>query len=157
MARGMKTPEAKKYVADKLKISVRDLTDSTVMTNVRTELGYESDLEYHILRGLQWNWGSAGEGYPKTAQALASAFGKNPYLHVFIASGYYDLATPYFATEYTVNHLPIDATTRGQIRTEEYPVGHMVYLERGVLAKLRQDVGAFIREATAQTGRPLRA
>jgi dimethylamine--corrinoid protein Co-methyltransferase len=39
MARGMKTPEAKKYVADKLKISVRDLTDSTVMTNVRTELG----------------------------------------------------------------------------------------------------------------------
>jgi carboxypeptidase C (cathepsin A) len=122
---------------------------------VRTDLGYMTDAEYHILRGLEWNWGSAGEGYPKTAEALSSAFAKNPYLHVFIASGYYDLATPYFATEYTLNHLPLSETTRSQIHVEEYPVGHMVYLEKGVLAKLKTDVAAFIKDALAVEGLPL--
>ena len=70
-----------------------------------------------------------GRSSPKSA-ALSSAFPKNPYLHVFIASGYYDLATPYFATKYTLNHLALDTATRANIRGEEYPVGHMVYLEK---------------------------
>jgi carboxypeptidase C (cathepsin A) len=130
----------------------------TAMLNdyVGTELGYRTDAEYHILRGLEWDWGSAGEGYAKTAEALSSAFAKNPYLHLFVASGYYDLATPYFATKYTLNHLALDEPTRGNIHTGEYPVGHMVYLEKGVLAQLKTDVAAFIADALAVEGRPLR-
>jgi carboxypeptidase C (cathepsin A) len=130
----------------------------TAMLNdyVRTELGYENDAEYHILRSLEWDWGSAGEGYPKTSEALGRAFARNPYLHLFIASGFYDLATPYFATRYTLDHLPLDAATRGQITTEDYPVGHMVYLELNTLAKLQADVAAFIHRATSAEDRPLR-
>jgi carboxypeptidase C (cathepsin A) len=130
----------------------------TAMLNdyIGTQLGYKTDAEYHILRSLEWDWGSAGEGYAKTAVALASAFAKNPYLHLFIASGYFDLATPYFATDYTLRHLPLDAPTRTNIRTEEYPVGHMVYLEKNVLAKLQTDVGAFIAGALSSENRPLR-
>jgi carboxypeptidase C (cathepsin A) len=130
----------------------------TAMLNdyVRTQLGYESDTEYHILRSLDWNWGSAGEGYPKTSKALADAFAMNPYLHLFIASGYYDLATPYFATEHTLSHLALDPATRANIRTEEYPVGHMVYLERNTLAKLQTDVASFIAAATTVADKPLR-
>jgi carboxypeptidase C (cathepsin A) len=123
---------------------------------IGTQLGYKTDAEYHILRSLDWDWGSAREGYAKTAEALASAFAKNPYLHLFIASGYYDLATPYFATDYTLRHLPLDDATRANIRTEEYPVGHMVYLEKNVLAKLQADVAAFIGDALSSEGRPLR-
>ncbi|HEY8447969.1 MAG TPA: hypothetical protein VIL01_12765 [Thermomicrobiales bacterium] len=129
----------------------------TTMLNdyVRGELGYECDLEYHILRSLEWDWGSAEEGYPKTAHALQAAFARNPYLHLFVASGYYDLATPYFATRYTLSHLALDPTVRTQIRTEDYPVGHMVYLERGVLARLKEDVASFIATATSAPDRPL--
>jgi carboxypeptidase C (cathepsin A) len=129
----------------------------TAMLNdyVGTELGYKTDAEYHILRGLEWDWGSAGEGYAKTAEGLSSAFAKNPYLHVFIASGYYDLATPYYATKYTLNHLTLDSSTRANIHTGEYPVGHMVYLEKTVLAQLKTDVAAFIADALAIEGKPL--
>ena len=123
---------------------------------LRGTLGYETDAEYHILRGLNWDWGSANDGYAKTARALADAFAKNPYLHLFVASGHYDLATPYFATDHTLRHLPPDPATRANIRTAEYPVGHMVYLEHETLVKLRDDVTAFIRDAAAVADKPLR-
>ena len=125
--------------------------------HLRSTLGYETDTEYHILRGLDWDWGSAGDGPAQTAPALADAFAKNPYLHLFVASGHYDLATPYYATDYTLRHLPLRPETRAQIRVEEYPVGHMVYLEHETLVRLRDDVTAFIRAAAAQEGRGLTA
>ncbi len=122
---------------------------------IRRELGYETDSEYHILRSLEWDWGSAREGYPKTAHALEAAFAKNPYLHLFVASGYFDLATPYFATRYTLSHLALDPAVRAQIQTADYPVGHMVYLDKGVLTRLQQDVAAFVAAATSVSDRPL--
>lgn len=119
-------------------------------------LGWETDVEYHILRGIEWNWGEAKEGYARTTEALESAFAKNPYLHLFVASGYYDLATPYFATAYTLRHLALAPETRGNISTSEYPVGHMVYLESTVLEKLRDDVTVFIDRALGAPGITLR-
>ncbi len=123
---------------------------------LRSELGYETDAEYHILRGLEWDWGTAKEGYPKTSGALSSAFAKNPYLRLFIASGYYDLATPYFATDYTLRHLALDPAARANVRTEEYAVGHMVYLEKSALRKLKADVASFIADALSTVEQPLR-
>lgn len=121
----------------------------TAMFNdyVRRELKYENDAEYHILRGLDWDWGSAGDGHPDTSEALRGAFAKNPYLRLFVASGYYDLATPYFATEYTLSHMNLDPSLRANVRVEEYPVGHMVYLEQKSLAKLKADVVKFVGES----------
>lgn len=124
---------------------------------VRRDLGLETDIEYHILRSIDWDWGSAGEGYPRTSEALSNAFARNPYLHLFVACGYYDLATPYFATHYTLNHLALEPSAGEQIRTEHYPVGHMVYLERITLEKLQTDVTSFIRAALAVKDRPLRS
>jgi carboxypeptidase C (cathepsin A) len=118
---------------------------------LRQEIGYESDVEYHILRGLDWNWGNAGKGYADTSDALRSAFAKNPFMKLFVASGYYDLATPYYATEYTLSHMALDPEVVANIHTEEYPVGHMVYLEKASLEKLRDDVVAFIEGAIART------
>jgi dimethylamine---corrinoid protein Co-methyltransferase len=39
MTRGMRLKEAKEYVGGKLGVSVRDLSDSVVMQDVRSELG----------------------------------------------------------------------------------------------------------------------
>jgi carboxypeptidase C (cathepsin A) len=114
---------------------------------IRTELGYETDVEYHILRGLDWTYGDASNGYADTSDALRSAFAKNPYMHLFVASGYYDMATPYYATYYTLSHSNISADVWGNVETREYPTGHMVYIDSTALQNLRDDVVAFIEQA----------
>jgi carboxypeptidase C (cathepsin A) len=113
---------------------------------VRTVLGYKSDLTYHILGGGigPWDWGSAGEGFPDTSEALRSAFAKNPYMRLFVGSGYYDLATPYFATQYTLSHMGLEPSVRGNVTTADYEAGHMMYIHAGELAKLKRDVSAFL-------------
>lgn len=115
---------------------------------VRRELGYETDDVYQVLgTGIKspWDWGSAGDGYPDTSEALRSAFSKNPHMRVFVASGYYDLATPYFATQYTLNHMGLEPELRANIVTSYYEAGHMMYIHSESLAKLRSDVSAFLR------------
>jgi carboxypeptidase C (cathepsin A) len=116
---------------------------------VRGDLGYKTDLVYHILGGgftAPWNWG-ADNTYADTSIALRSAFAKNPFLKVFIAFGYYDMATPYFAAEYTVDHMNLDPTLKANIKTAYYEAGHMMYIDETSLAKLKQDVAAFVQSA----------
>jgi carboxypeptidase C (cathepsin A) len=126
----------------------------TAMFNdyVRRSLGFKSDLTYHILGGGigPWDWGSAGTGFADTSEALRSAFSKNPHMRLFVASGYYDLATPYFATEYTLRHLGLDPSLKGSIGTAYYEAGHMMYIHTGELARLRKDVGEFVSGALAR-------
>ncbi len=123
----------------------------TAMFNdyVRRALGYKNDLPYYILGGGigKWEW---GEGYPDTSESLRSAFSKNPDMRLFVAKGYYDLATPYFATEYTLSHMGLDPGQRARIRTAEYEAGHMMYIHEGELAKLKKDVAAFLQAALPQ-------
>ncbi|HLK57176.1 MAG TPA: hypothetical protein VKU00_11455 [Chthonomonadaceae bacterium] len=117
---------------------------------VRRQLGWESDQEYYILGGgikNPWEWGTEQQGFADTGEALRSAFAKNPYMKLFVASGYYDLATPYFATKYTLNHLGLDPSLRGNIQTGEYEAGHMMYIHTDSLAKLKRDVSGFLQFA----------
>jgi carboxypeptidase C (cathepsin A) len=100
----------------------------------------------------RWDWGT-NNGYADTSEMLRAAFAKNPYLKLFVACGYYDMATPYFAAEYTLNHMNLEAGQRGNIRLEYYEAGHMMYIDARMLAKLKQDVAAFIKGALARTGK----
>jgi carboxypeptidase C (cathepsin A) len=118
---------------------------------VRNELGFKTDVEYKILGGgieEPWDWGSAGDGHPDTSEALREAFAKNPHMKLFVASGYYDLATPYFATEYTLSHLGLDPNLRDNIRVEYYPAGHMMYIDVKCLEDLAGHAASFIRSAS---------
>lgn len=125
----------------------------TAMFNqyVRTELGYKSDLEYYILGGGfrfdEWDWGVQRGGFPDTARALKDAFDKNPYMKLFIGSGYYDLATPYYATQYTINHMGLDNAQHSRITLGYYGAGHMMYIQDSSLGELKNDVGRFIANA----------
>jgi carboxypeptidase C (cathepsin A) len=71
----------------------------------------------------------------------------NPFLKVFVANGYYDFATPYFATEYTFNHLGLPAEHLENVSMGFYEAGHMMYLHIPSLAKLKQDLDGFIDSA----------
>jgi carboxypeptidase C (cathepsin A) len=123
----------------------------TAMFNhyVRTSLRYETDLVYYILGGGigAWDWGQVGFGAADTSEALRSAFAKNPDMKLFVASGHYDLATPYHATEYTLAHMGLDPTQRSRVTTAYYEAGHMMYIHAAELAKLKRDVSAFVESA----------
>ena len=72
----------------------------------------------------------------------------NKYLKVFVANGYYDLGTPYSATEYTFDHLGLDESLRGNISMGYYEAGHMMYIHMPSLKALKKDLAKFIRDAS---------
>lgn len=80
---------------------------------------------------------------------LQSTLSRNPYLRVFAASGYYDLAVPFYATEHTLTHLGLDPSLRGHVRFGFYPSGHMIYLAPESRRDLHRDLAAFYDEAAA--------
>jgi len=128
------------------------LAPYTAMINdyLRTTLGWETDVPYYVFNPGQlwkdWSYGDAGQGHPDTSESLRAALSKNPWMKGFVASGYYDLATPYFATEYTLAHLGLDPSLRPNISVAYYEAGHMMYIEEGCLAKLKSDVSQFITD-----------
>lgn len=117
---------------------------------VRTELDFESDLNYEILKsGLDWNYGQAGKNrYVDVSENLRAAMTKNRDLRVLVASGLYDLGTPHFAAEYTVDHMPLDPSIADHVTTTRYEAGHMMYIHRPSLLQLRKDLVDFVRQAT---------
>ena len=126
----------------------------TTMFNdyVRRTLGYKTDVPYHILGSIyeKWDWGSAGQGMPDTSEALRNAMTRNPHMKLFVASGYYDLATPYFATMYTLDHLGLEPDLRANVTTAEYEAGHMMYVHRQSLEKLKREISAFIASSISE-------
>ncbi len=123
---------------------------------VRNELDYKTDMPYYVsardagpaAAAFQWDWGTR-MGYPDTATMLRSAMIKDPYLKVQVMEGYYDLATPYYAANFTMNHMDLPPSYRKNIQYATYDSGHMVYLNIKALAKLQTDYEHFIDECTA--------
>lgn len=120
---------------------------SALNAYMRDELEYESDLPYEILSSETWqNWDYEDfkNAYVDVSETLRSTMSRNQFMKVFVANGYLDLATPYFATEYTFNHLGLDQSLRDNVTMEYYDAGHMMYVHIASLAKLAGDLRAFV-------------
>ena len=118
---------------------------ATMFVNyVRDELGYKTDLFYYSLGGgiQPWNWG-VQNGFGDTTAALRGAMAKNPYMKVLVIAGYYDLATPYYAAQYTFGHMGLNPAMRKNISWAAYPSGHMLYIDSETNAAMKNDVAGF--------------
>jgi carboxypeptidase C (cathepsin A) len=116
---------------------------------VRAELKFESDLPYEILNEKVWPWSYSmfENQYVNVTETMRKAMTYNPHLQVFVANGYYDLGTPYFATEYTFNHLGLNQSLQKNISMAYYEAGHMMYIHMPSLEKLKADLVKFMRSA----------
>ncbi len=128
---------------------------SSFNTYVRDELGYDGDREYvpsGMARG--WNWDRGGNigfglpGIPNVAVDLAQALTRNPRLEVLLVNGIYDLATPYFAAVWTMDHMGLPADLRDNIQRADFAAGHMMYVEQSLLPQWKATLDAFIRRTS---------
>ena len=112
---------------------------------VRTELKWETDLPYEILTGKvqPWSYAKQQNQYLNVSEPLRQAITQNPALHVLSMNGYYDMATPFFATEYVVSHMGLDPSLTGNISFAYCDAGHMMYTRKScldVLSKAMADL-----------------
>jgi carboxypeptidase C (cathepsin A) len=133
---------------------------------VRYGLDYHSDRLYvqsSPTAFRAWNWGhyrpplaelTQGVGSSKSlgrvlnvAPALARAMSNDPGMQLMLNNGWFDMATPFFATDYTVAHMGLPRALEGNIHEYYYRVGHMLYLNPAVLPRLARNIDAFITHA----------
>ncbi len=128
---------------------------TAVFTNyMRTELNYKTDMYYYPSGGIQpWDYG-VQNGFGDTTTLLKNALTKNPYMKVLVAASFYDLATPFYAVEYTFNHMGLNPGMHKRISWAYYQAGHMLYIDSESHAKLRRDVAAFMSSALPEGETP---
>ena len=118
---------------------------------MRKDLKYGEGQTYlpeALFGSAQWDFKHRGNPVSvNVANDLAEAMKTNPRLKVMVNGGYYDLATPFFSTEYDLAHLDIDAKLRGNLSITYYPSGHMVYLNLEALKQFKSDLAKFYDDA----------
>jgi len=125
---------------------------ATFLDYYRRILGVETKMRYVTSAGLwsKWDYGHRppGSGY-KVAAAdtgvdLRHAMIQNPHMRVLVQQGYYDLATPYGATQYFIDHMALPAELSGNITLKHYEAGHMMYIHQASMAPFKNDLATFI-------------
>jgi carboxypeptidase C (cathepsin A) len=111
---------------------------------IRTEQRYEA-LNFDVHKGWNWNRGEAkGNGYTSTTPELARALRRNPHLTVLVASGRYDLGTPYSASDWSIAQLDLPPEVMARVTHRYYDAGHMMYTRGADLLKLKADLAGWL-------------
>ncbi|MFM7329173.1 MAG: S10 family peptidase [Bacteroidota bacterium] len=137
-----------RYEFDPSNVAITGPFAMAINDYVRRTLKYTNDIPYEVLgnRVAPWNYNNVQNQYLNTGETLRQAIHKNPALKVLIFNGYYDLATPYYATDYTVNHLFVDPSLRSNISQTFYEAGHMMYIHLPSIQKLKKDISDFYQK-----------
>jgi carboxypeptidase C (cathepsin A) len=128
---------------------------SAINAYLRQDLKFNPEMTYQVLPGEiseHWDWKHNASpdsfpGAPSVDQDLVSAFFDNTHLRVQVENGFFDMATPFFATEYTMDHLGLPPDLRSRIGFKYYQSGHMIYLNEKELPRLKANIAGFIDEA----------
>ena len=144
------TPES-----DAADTSIRGAFTAAFNDYIVRELNYTSDVPYATSSNAiaEWDWKHKIRGQqrpvplPIMGGDLGDAMRSNPHLKVMSANGYFDLATPFFATEYDLGHMDIEPKLRGNLSFTYYASGHMVYLNLDALKQFKVDLAKFYDSA----------
>lgn len=146
--------------ADPAASAMKDAVATAFNDYARRGLDYHSGLEYRVnYQGAQasWDWQHQPAGFGKHTRVipnvmidLADEMKYDPGLKIMFNMGYYDLATPYFATEYVIGHLAIPDSLRGNISYHLYASGHMIYASVPELDKLHHNIAQFITDVSRE-------
>jgi carboxypeptidase C (cathepsin A) len=119
---------------------------------VRAELKFKNDLPYEILGGRvqPWNYNNVQNGYLNVAESLRKAMSVNPSLKVWVLCGYYDLATPYFAADYTFSIMGLRPEQRKNVNFTFYEAGHMMYIHKPSLMQIKKDADKMYDEVNKE-------
>lgn len=117
---------------------------ATMNQYLASDLKLNKDINYKILNThvFPWDYGNTNQ-YVNVSETLRNVITKNSYFTIFVANGYFDLATPFFATDYTFNHLGLEPSLIKNITMQYYDAGHMMYLHLPSLKKLKKDLADY--------------
>ncbi len=135
--------------------SISPAYTATFMNYYYGDLKVNKNNVYHIsaygAEGFDWDWKHRGGGdaiSPNTGVDMADAMSKNPNLKILVLNGYYDLATPFYGTEYTMDHLGLEKNIRANISMKYFEAGHMMYVNPASLASFKKEVASFILDTS---------
>lgn len=117
------------------------------------QLGLANEERYELLSyevNKQWNWNrgeAKGNGFASTSDDLSRALRRNTHLRVLVASGRYDLGTPYSASDWSLAQLDVPPDVLGRVEHHYYDAGHMMYTRHADLVKLEGDLAAWLAKA----------
>jgi carboxypeptidase C (cathepsin A) len=118
---------------------------------LRDEVGFETDEIYKVM-GMDvwknWDYEKFKGRYVDTSEALREVLSRSRGTKVLVANGFYDLATPHFATEYTLSHMGLDPSVRENVQLTYYEAGHMMYVHQPSLKQLAKDLRQFIKSTS---------
>ncbi len=149
------------YEFDPSQAAIQGSFSSMLNSYVRSELKYENDLPYQIFGNVfPWNFSSVtSPGEPtrrgfgmnvNIAETLRRALAENEALQVFCCNGFYDGATPYFGTVYQFAQVGLNGEFKDRVKMGFYEAGHMMYIHKPSLAKLKADLANFIQDASGK-------
>lgn len=116
-------------------------------TYLRDDLNWKQDEEYVIIAKVYpWNYSKSSNQFLDVADNIREMITRNPALNVFVAKGIYDLATPFYAAEYTFDHLGLDSSLKDRVSQYSYGAGHMMYTDRSSLIKLKNDLSQWFKK-----------
>jgi len=120
---------------------------------VKNDLKWDSDLHYPTSGNVR-PWTYVQNRYMDETDALRQTMAKNPFVKVFVACGYYDMATYVGGAEFNFSHLAYDRQVTNRVSFGYYEAGHMIYIRPSAHKALKQDVAKFIRSASGPARTP---
>ncbi len=114
---------------------------------LRETLQFESDAPYVVHAPIwdKWKWKDFENKYVNVGASLRKAMQANPHMRVYVASGFYDLATPHAAGDYTLSHLGLRDALAGNVSVNYFEAGHMMYIHQPSLVRMAAQLRSFVK------------
>ncbi len=117
---------------------------SSINDYFEKDLNFKEEKPYNIFGNVfPWNYNNVQNQFLNVAESLRDAMTKNPALKVYVGSGYYDFATPYFTASYDIEHMFLRPETKNNIKHYFYNAGHMYYINKPDMIQFKKDVDSF--------------